>query len=255
MASVFTPRHVEALRPAIAARIDELLDGFAGCEVVDVITDLALPLPGGVIGDLLGIPDVDRSTAAPWVRDLVAHEPSADLAAVQAAVGAEDRLAEYFTQLLAEKRRTPADDLLRRLATARGDDQLDDDECVGTAILVFAAGFETTTNLVGNGLAALLGAPGQLDLLRNRPELAAPAVEELLRFDAPVRQVPQSVGVRGDGNAPDYGPAPEPSVPGGFRPSGASLPPSSDRGTPGLAGSPGLQGPPMTDSGPLEEYR
>lgn len=66
---------------------------------------------------------------------------------------------------------------------------------------------------------------------------------------------PQSVGVRGDGNAPDYGPAPEPSVPGGFRPSGASLPPSSDRGTPGLAGSPGLQGPPMTVSGPLEEYR
>jgi len=188
VASVFTPRHVEALRPAIVTRIDELLDGFAGCEVVDVMTDLALPLPVGVIGDLLGIPDVDRSTAAPWVRDLVAPlEPSADLAAVQGAVDAEDRLAEYFTQLLAEKRRTPADDLLSRLATARGDDQLDNDECVGTAILLFAAGFETTTNLVGNGLAALVGAPGQLDLLRNRPELAAPAVEELLRFDAPVQ--------------------------------------------------------------------
>lgn len=188
VSSVFTPRHVEALRPAIVARIEALLDGFAGRDVVDVVTDLALPLPVGVIGDLLGIPDIDRATAAPWVRDLVAPlEPSVDLAAVQAAVQAEDHLAGYFAELLAEKRRRPADDLLSRLATARGEDQLDDDESVGTAILLFAAGFETTTNLVGNGLAALLRAPAQAGLLRDRPDLAGPAVEELLRFDAPVQ--------------------------------------------------------------------
>lgn len=187
VSSVFTPRHVDALRPAIAARIEALLDDLAGRDVADVIADLALPLPVGVIGDLLGIPDIDRSVAS-WVRELVAPlEPGADVAAVQAAVAAEDHLAGYFAELLAHKRRHPADDLLSRLATARGEDRLDDDECVGTAILLFAAGFETTTNLVGNGLAALLAAPHQLRRLRSRPELAERTVEELLRFDAPVQ--------------------------------------------------------------------
>ena len=188
VSSVFTPRHVEALRPAVVRRIAALLDGFAGRDVVDVVTELALPLPVGVIGDLLGVPDVDLAVAAPWVRDLVAPlEPSADVAAVEAAVRAEDQLAAFVGDLLVEKRRRPGDDLLSRLATARGEDQLDDDECVGTAILLFAAGFETTTNLIGNGLTALLGAPGQADLLRERPGLAGSAVEELLRFDAPVQ--------------------------------------------------------------------
>ena len=188
VSSVFTARHVEALRPAVVHRIDELLDGFTGRDVVDVISDLALPLPVSVIGDLLGIPDIDRAAAAPWVRDLVAPlEPSADLAAVQAAVDAEDHLAEYFADLLAHKRRRPGDDLLSRLATARGDDQLGDDEWVGTAFLLFGPGFGSNTNLVGTGLAAVLGAPDQRDLLRDRPDLAGPAVEELLRFDAPVQ--------------------------------------------------------------------
>ncbi|GAA2536607.1 MULTISPECIES: cytochrome P450 [Pseudonocardia] len=188
VSSVFTPRHVEALRPAVVRRIDALLDGFAGRDVLDVVTELALPLPVGVIGDLLGVPDIDLAVAAPWVRHLVAPlEPSADVAAVEAAVHAEDQLAAYVGDLLAEKRRRPGDDLLSRLATARGEDQLDDDECVGTAILLFAAGFETTTNLIGNGLAALLGAPVQAALLRERPGLAGHAVEEMLRFDAPVQ--------------------------------------------------------------------
>lgn len=185
---VFTTRHIEQLRASVTAIIDGLLDDMAGETDIDVMTVLALPLPVNVIGDLLGLPIEGRELAAPLVRNLVAPlEPMADAAAVQRAADAEDQLADYLGALLAEKRARPADDLLSRLADARGDDTLDEDECIGTAILLFAAGFETTTNLIGNGLAALLANPGQADLLRRRPDLAANAVEELLRYDAPVQ--------------------------------------------------------------------
>ena len=185
---VFTHRHVEQIRSSVVDRVEVLLDGIEESHDVDIMTQLALPLPVNVIGDLLGLPIEGRELAAPLVRDLVAPlEPSADATAIQRASESEDRLAEYLSDLIAEKRFNPADDLLSRLATARGDDALDEDECVGTAILLFAAGFETTTNLIGNGLSALLGHPEQFDLLRSHPDLAPNAIEELLRFDAPVQ--------------------------------------------------------------------
>lgn len=188
VSQVFTPRYVEELRSSVCLRIDELLDGWVGRDSVDAIAELALPLPVGVIGDLLGVPESDRGAAAPWVRELVAPlEPGADVSAVQAAADAEDKLAEYFTGLLDEKRRSPGDDLLSRLAHAHGVDQLDDDETVGTAILLFAAGFETTTNLVGNGLCALLAEPEQRRRLGENTAGTDLAVDELLRFDAPVQ--------------------------------------------------------------------
>ena len=190
VSQVFTPRHVEELRASVVLRVEELLDGWVGRESVDAISELALPLPVGVIGDLLGVPESDRAMAAPWVRELVAPlEPGADATAVAAAAAAEDQLADYFTALLADKRARPGDDLLSRLAHARGADVLDDDETVGTAILLFAAGFETTTNLVGNGLSALLDVPAQRARLaaESDPAKLGLAVEELLRFDAPVQ--------------------------------------------------------------------
>jgi cytochrome P450 len=188
VADVFTPRHVDELRIRLVRQIDSLLDIMAEQTVCDIITDLALPLPVGVIGELLGVPAADRAEAAPLVRDLMASlEPSADASALARACAAEDQLAAYFADLLVHKREHPQGDLLSRLATARGDDILDEEESVGTAILLFAAGFETTTNLIGNGMAALLAHPDQAALLRSRPELAGRAVEELLRYDAPVQ--------------------------------------------------------------------
>ncbi|PYE13513.1 cytochrome P450 [Williamsia limnetica] len=185
---VFTTRHVEFLRTRIVATIEHLLDEMADKPTVDVMTDLALPLPVTVIGDLLGLPAEGRELAAHFVRDLVAPlEPMSDAQAVRRAARAEDYLAAYLGTLLAAKRIHPADDLLSRLAAAHGEDRLDDDECVGTAILLFAAGFETTTNLIGNGLAALLANPCQADLLRRQPALSANAIEELLRYDAPIQ--------------------------------------------------------------------
>lgn len=185
---VFTTRHIEKLRTGIAATVEELLHEMVGETEVDVMDALAIPLPVSVIGDLLGLPPGGRELAAPLVRDLVAPlEPLADADALHRAAVAEDELAEYLGELLASKRVRPEDDLLSRLAAARGDDVLDEDECVGTAILLFAAGFETTSNLIGNGLSALFAHPEQADLLRQRPDLAGPAVEELLRYDAPVQ--------------------------------------------------------------------
>ncbi len=188
VADVFTPHHVDDLRARIILQIDRLLDAIADQPVSDIITDLALPLPVNVIGDLLGVPPEDRGAAAPLVRALISSlEPSANTADLTQACEAEDQLAHYFAELLATKRSHPADDLLSRLAAARGDDTLDEDECVGTAILLFAAGFETTTNLIGNGVAAFLAHPDQMRLLRTSPELAATAVDELLRYDSPVQ--------------------------------------------------------------------
>ncbi|MGS2806652.1 cytochrome P450 [Nocardia sp. MW-W600-9] len=188
VADVFTPRHIDALRGRIVTQVNHLLNVMEARVSVDIINDLALPLPVNVIGDLLGVPFTDRAVAAPLVRALLASlEPGADIAALTAACDAEDQLAAYFADLLAVKRARPTDDLLSWLAVANGDDILDDDECVGTAILLFAAGFETTTNLIGNGVAALLAHPDQMRELRARPELASNAVEELLRYESPVQ--------------------------------------------------------------------
>lgn len=186
VADVFTPRHIDELRSRVITQIHHLLNVMEEQVFVDIITDLALPLPVNVIGELLGVPMADRAVAA--VRALLASlEPGANVEALTAACEAEDQLATYFADLLAVKRARPADDLLSRLAVAHGDDVLDDNECVGTAILLFAAGFETTTNLIGNGVAALLAHPDQMRQLRARPDLASNAVEELLRYDSPVQ--------------------------------------------------------------------
>ncbi|MDV7246597.1 MULTISPECIES: hypothetical protein [Rhodococcus] len=170
------------------AQIELLLDKMSVRPHVDIIADLALPLPVSVIGTMLGVPDDDRAAAASLVRDLVAPlEPSADAAAVARAAVAEDRLTDYFTGLLsanAERRATiysagwPPRARGRRVRRRR---------MRGTALLLFAAGFETTANLIGNGVAALLAHPEQMHLLRERPEIVGTAVEELLRYDAPVQ--------------------------------------------------------------------
>lgn len=188
VSDVFTARHIEQLRASVLNTLEQLLDVMADKTDADIITDLALPLPISVIGRLLGLPDADQEVTAPLVRKLMAPlEPAADAAAIEQAAHAEDQLADYLDDVLRHKRHHPSDDLLSRLATARGDDTLDTDECVGTAILLLAAGFETTTNLIGNDTLALLRHAAQGDLLREQPRLAPNAVEELLRWDPPVQ--------------------------------------------------------------------
>ena len=183
---VFTARQVAALRPAVAALVDELLPGLD--HSVDFIDAFAFPLPVSVIGALLGIPESDRQTFQPLVRDWTMVLDVFTPEILQRADTAAAAIREYLTDLAAERRRHPREDLLSGLVAATDSrERLSDDELVTMAALLFAAGFETTTHLLGNGLAALLGHPEQLQLLRGEPQLAATAVEELLRYDSPVQ--------------------------------------------------------------------
>lgn len=185
----FTPRQVDRLRPAIHALVDTLLDELVRRGEVEFMSEFALPLPMAVIGELVGVPAADRAGLQPKVRAAARGiEPVLTEAEIDAAIDAVADLGAYFEAFLAERRREPRDDLMSALADAgENDERLTDDEIISTAILLFSAGFETTTNLLGNGLLALLGHPDQLADWRAHPEIASSAVEELLRFDSPVQ--------------------------------------------------------------------
>jgi len=189
VARSFTPRQVERLRPAVHELVDVLLDDLLARGDVEFMADFALPLPMAVIGELVGVPFDDRSDLQPHVRAAARGiEPLLADEEISAALAAIAHLGSYFEALLAERRRHPRDDLLSALAEkGDSDDTLSPEEIVATAILLFAAGFETTTNLLGNGLLALLTHPDQLADWRAHPEISPSAVEELLRFDSPVQ--------------------------------------------------------------------
>jgi cytochrome P450 len=192
----FTPSTVEALRPHVVALCDDLLDtltDLAGAgEDVDIMRELAFPLPVAVIGELLGVPVDDRAQFQALVRAATRIlEPMSDVEDLRGARRARISMERYFEELIAERRRRPAADLLSELiAVSDGSDRLTQEEVISTAILLFAAGFETTTNLIGNGLRALLAHPEQLARLRSSVDDVAAvqrAVEELLRWDSPVQ--------------------------------------------------------------------
>ncbi len=184
----FTPRSVEALRPRVVELVDGLLDEI-GSDEVDVMSVLAFPLPVTVIGEMLGVPAEDRPQFRPLVRAVTAVlELAISPEALKAATEASVVLEEYFAGLVAERRAHPEDDLLSRLILAEDEgERLSEYELISTAILLFAAGFETTTHLIGNGLLALVQNPDQLARLQADRTLVRPAVEELLRYDSPVQ--------------------------------------------------------------------
>lgn len=190
IAQVFTPRRIAALEPAIVDLIGRLLDRMAelgaGGDPVDFMAEFAFPLPSDVIGAMLGVPEADR----PWFRPLVeAIGAVLDLggttmARMEAANDAALKLREYFLDLAARRRVEPADDLVSSLVEAGG---LTDDELVGNLVVLFNAGFATTTHMFGNGLLILLDRPELTDALRDDPSLAPGYVNEILRYDAPVQ--------------------------------------------------------------------
>lgn len=184
----FTPRTVEKLRPRIVTLVDELLDAFDPGET-EVMDALAFPLPVTVIGDMLGVPVEDRPLLRPLVRSVTAIlELAVTPEALAEATDADSQLGHYFADLVADRRAHPRDDLLTKLIEAEDKgDQLTEHELISTVILLFAAGFETTTHLVGNGLLALLRHPDELARLRADRSLIRTGVEELLRYDSPVQ--------------------------------------------------------------------
>ncbi len=189
ISKAFTPRSVERLRPRISQLTEELLAPLRLAGRCDVIDDVAFPLPVTVICELLGIPAQDRDMFRQHTRDL-AVILDWDVAPEKfgAAAGAALAFTAYLVPLFEDRRRNPKDDLISALVAAEeAGDRLEAAELLTTVILLLTAGHETTMNLIGNGLLALLRHPEQLELLRARPELMPSAVEELLRYDSPVR--------------------------------------------------------------------
>ena len=184
----FLPPQIEALRCRIAALVDERLDRLADAGTADVMTELAYPLPLTVIGELLGVPVEEREGfLAVVMATLGADDPDPAPEAVSRAEAAINEIGDYVSGLVAARRTSPGSDVLSMLIEHHNDGGLDMTELVGTAILLLEAGFLTTTNLIGNGLLALLRYPAEMARLWADPTLVASAVEEMLRYDTPIQ--------------------------------------------------------------------
>ncbi|MCR6485524.1 cytochrome P450 [Amycolatopsis sp. OK19-0408] len=174
----FTPRAVEALRPRVEEITAELLDDLAGHAEADLLERFAVPLPVTVIGELLGVAAEERAEF---------RRRTAGFGSGSAEPAQIHHLKAFLVELVRRKRAHPAGDMLSDLVRARDEqEQLSERELVATAFLLLFAGYETTVNLIGNGMYALLRNPDQLDALRADLSLVPAAVEELLRFDGPV---------------------------------------------------------------------
>jgi cytochrome P450 len=193
VSKAFTPRVVETLRAHIQEIVDRLLSGVAGARQMDVIEDLAYPLPVTVISELLGVPVDHADLVKGWSRDVARA-----LDAIALPVGPEvvergrratDEMVAYFRGLIAERRGHHGPDLLSGLIEAEeAGDHLSEPELLSTCVLLYVAGHETTVNLIGNGLLALLRHPEERRRLQDDLGLLHGAVEELLRYDGPVQR-------------------------------------------------------------------
>jgi len=193
IARAFTPRRLAGLEPAITKIADELIDAMAEAgadgSAVEFMHDFAYLLPVTVICELIGIPEADREGFRPVARDLAGVFELHDPATLPAINAAATELLDYFTALAATRRADPRDDLLSDLiAVSDSDDgRLTDAELLHNLTLLLVAGFETTTNLLGNGLRIILEDPPAGDAVRTGTVPASAFVEEVLRFDSPVQ--------------------------------------------------------------------
>lgn len=180
----FTPARVEGLQARVLAIADELLHAVQARGELELIRDFALPLPLTVISDLLGVAAADRAHFQRLSRNALLPPTTFNVLRMLPAMWA---LMRFVRRLLAERRRSPQDDLLTALAQAEdAGDRLSEDEQVAMVLLLLIAGHETTVNLISSGTLALLQHPDQLEWLRTRPEGIKTAIEELLRFTNPV---------------------------------------------------------------------
>jgi pimeloyl-[acyl-carrier protein] synthase len=188
--AAFTPRRVEALRAAIQSIAQELIDKVIPSGQMDLIADFANPYPATVTARLLGLPAEDHRQLHAWVLDLAEllgnfqHDPNRVAKIVQSL----EELKNYVAARIQELRKRPADGLIYSLMTAEVDGQrLSDEEVIANAIITLIGGHETTTNLIASGFLTLLRHPNALEQLQGHPDIAASAVEELLRYESPVQ--------------------------------------------------------------------
>jgi cytochrome P450 PksS len=180
----FTPRLVEQMRDQVQALTNELLDRVEPNGSMDLIADFALPLPLTMIGRILGVPAEDNHKFHRWTKTLISAGTNRNLFVL---IPSTMSFMRYLKKLIKERRASPKGDLVTALVQAKdGSDQLSEDEILAMIFLLLIAGHETTVNLIGSGLLALLEHPDQLAKLRNEPALIKTAIEELVRFVCPV---------------------------------------------------------------------
>ncbi|MEV0639938.1 cytochrome P450 [Streptomyces sp. NPDC050619] len=188
---VFSAGSIQKMRPQISGILTKVLDQMGAGEGIDLIDSLALPLPVTVICGLVGLPVEDRDQCRKWT-EAIGHvvDPALDEVTEKAMNQSVLEFRSYIAEHLAKRRTDPQDDILTRLMLAEVDgERLTDDEIIGNVLLLFNAGHETTVNLIGNGMLALLRHPEQLQTLRNNPDLIEEGVDEFVRYDAPVQLV------------------------------------------------------------------
>jgi cytochrome P450 len=185
----FTPRMIERLRERAQAITDDLITKAEREGGMDIMEGLALPLPVTMIAEMLGVPAADFPIFHQWSHDLAGTlELGGEEAEYVRASEVTVEFDAYIRDLIAERRKQPQDDLISALVAIEAEgDRLNEDEMVATCILLLIAGHETTVNLIGNGMFALLRHPDQWEKLKADPTLVKPAVEELLRYDSPVQ--------------------------------------------------------------------
>jgi cytochrome P450 len=181
----FTPRLIEDLRGRIQELTDELLDAMESRGRMDLIRDYAQPLPTTIIAEMLGVPVRDRRKFQRWSYIVVSKVNTTWQ--LFKAIPALWAFMSYVRKLIQARRANPQDDLISALVQAHeAGDQMSEDELVAMIVLLVIAGHETTVNLIGNGMLALMEHPESIEQLRNDPSLIKSAVEELLRYDGPL---------------------------------------------------------------------
>ena len=182
----FTPRRVEQIRDRIESLAEDLVAAVRGRERFDLIGAIAQPIPTTIIAEMLGVPVEDRHKFGRWSRRVVAADSSA--AAMLLALPNFWFFLRYIRRLVREQQGEARDDMLGALVQAEADgDRLSEDELLAMVFLLLVAGHETTVNLIGNGVLALLEHPEQMEMLRSDPSLIKPAIEELLRYGSPLK--------------------------------------------------------------------
>jgi cytochrome P450 len=185
----FTPATINGLRPRVRELTGELLDAVSARGRMDVVSDLAFPLPANIIADMFGMPTSDRWRLREWSRHIGAVFRHADAELLLVSQDNVLAMQDYLREILADRRVRPQDDLVSMFAAAEREGVVNEDEIVANCVLLLFAGHETTANVITNGLNLLMTNRDQLDLLLARPELTRSAVEEMLRRDGPVNMV------------------------------------------------------------------
>jgi cytochrome P450 len=189
VSKAFTPTAISALRSGIELQVDGVLDRAAAKGSMELVDDLAFPIPFQVISDLLAIPGDRAEEMREWSQILTsALEPTATLETLDATEVAVAKMRSYLVDVVDARRRDLGNDVLSALIAAEEEgDRLSNEELLSFVVLLYVAGHETTVNLIGNGMLALLRHPTELDRWRHDPSLDANAVDELLRYDGPVQ--------------------------------------------------------------------